>query len=225
MNRIVHSGLSVLLAFGLVGAASAQTTQSEAPAGGKTETPTGAQTGTLPGGQTGAQPTGAAGAQTPTTPQASESVSKLDSADRQFLNDAAQSGALEIEGSKLALEKSQNAQVKEFAQKMIDDHTKVSQKLAELAKSKGYEPPNEPSLMQKAKLKALSMRDEGFDEAYANEIGVDAHEDAVKLFEKSAQDVKDPEVKQFATETLPSLKMHLEAAQALQKSVVPAKKQ
>lgn len=68
MNRFLHSGLSVLLALGLVGVAHAQTTQSEAPAGGKTETPTGAQTGTLPGGQTGAQPTDRAGAQTPTTP-------------------------------------------------------------------------------------------------------------------------------------------------------------
>lgn len=121
------------------------------------------------------------------------------------------------------MEKSKNEEVKAFAQKMVDDHTKVGEKLAALAKSKGYEPPTGPSMMQKAKLKALSMRDEGFDEAYANEVGVSAHEDAVELFEKASQEAKDPEVKQFATETLPSLKRHLEAAKALQKSVAPAK--
>jgi len=166
---------------------------------------------------------GAGHAQTPTTPQPSESVSKLDSVDRQFLDDAAEAGATEIEGSKLALEKGQHAEIKTFAQKMIDDHTKVAQQLAELAKSKGYDVPTEPSLMQKAKLKALGLRDEGFDEAYANEIGVSAHEDAVELFEKASQDVQDPDVKQFAIETLPSLETHLERAKTLQQTVVPAK--
>jgi len=166
---------------------------------------------------------GAGYAQTPTTPQPSESVSKLDSTDRQFLDDAAEAGATEVAGSKLALEKGKHAEVKTFAQQMIDDHTKVAQQLTELAKSKGYEPPTEPSLMQKAKLKALGLRDEGFDEAYANEIGVSAHEDAVVLFEKASKEVQDPEVKQFATETLPKLQEHLAHAKTLQQTVAPAK--
>ncbi len=169
----------------------------------------------------------AALAQTPATPgtpaapdgQAPAATNKLDSEARGFLSDAAESGHLEIAGSKMALEKSQNAEVKQFAQRMIDDHTKVGQQLEALAKSKGYEPPKEPSLMQSAKLKALGLRDEGFDKAYADGIGVDAHEDAVKLFEKASKDVKDPEVKQFAIETLPSLQQHLEAARNLQQSV------
>ncbi len=163
---------------------------------------------------------GAVQAQTPATPNAPAApVNKLDSEDRGFLSDAAQSGHLEIAGSKLALEKSGNADVKTFAQKMIDDHTKVGQKLEALAKSKGYEPPTEPSLVQSAKLKAMGLRDEGFDKAYAGEIGVTAHEDAVKLFEKASQNAKDPDVKQFATETLPGLQQHLQAAKTLEQSV------
>lgn len=156
-------------------------------------------------------------------PQSAESVSKLDSTDREFLSSAAESGAMEVEGSKLALQKGSNAEVKDFAQKMIDDHTKVGQQLAALAKSKGYDAPTSPSLMQKAKLKVLGMRDEGFDEAYVNEIGVTAHENAVELFQKASQDAKDPDVKQFATQTVPSLQMHLEAARTLQQAVKPAK--
>jgi len=160
-------------------------------------------------------------AQTPTAPgaQVPAATNKLDSEARGFLTDAAESGHLEIAGSKMALEKSQNADVKQFAQKMIDDHTKVGQQLEALAKSKGFEPPKDPSMMQTAKLKALGLRDEGFDKAYADEIGVDAHEDAVKLFEKASKEVKDPEVKQFAIETLPSLQQHLQAAKTLQQSV------
>ncbi|MNK10713.1 hypothetical protein D3C87_287420 [compost metagenome] len=157
-------------------------------------------------------------AQTPTAP-APAATNKLDSEARGFLSEAAESGHLEIAGSKLALQKSQNAQVKAFAQKMVDDHAKVGQKLDALAKSKGFEPPTEPSLVQKAKLKALDLRDDSFDKAYADEIGVAAHEDAVKLFEKASKDVKDPDVKQFATETLPSLNQHLQEAKALQQSV------
>ncbi|OZI36140.1 DUF305 domain-containing protein [Bordetella genomosp. 1] len=151
------------------------------------------------------------------TPKAADA--KLDSADRDFLENAAQSGHLEIEGSKLALEKAHSQDVKTFAQKMIDDHGKVGQQLATLAKSKGYEPPTGPSMMQQARLKTLGMRDDGFDKAYAEEIGVSAHEDAVKLFEKASKEAKDADVKKFAADTLPALKQHLDMAKTLHQAV------
>lgn len=156
----------------------------------------------------------------PAAPMAAES--KLDSSDRDFLENAAQSGHMEVEGSKMALEKSQNADVKKFAQQMIDDHGKAGQQLAALAKSKGVDVPTDPSLMQQAKLKTLGMRDEGFDKAYAEGVGVSAHEDAVKLFEEASNEAKDPEVKQFATETLPTLQKHLQMAKTLEQSVKAA---
>lgn len=153
----------------------------------------------------------------PPAPMAAEA--KLDSNDRDFLENAAQAGHLEVEASKLALEKSGNPDVKSFAQKMIDDHGKAGQQLAGLARSKGYEAPTEPSLMQKARLKALGLRDEGFDKAYVEEIAVAAHEDAVKLFEMASNDVKDPDVKQFAMETLPVLQQHLQLGKTLEQGV------
>lgn len=168
-----------------------------------------------------ASPTTPASPGAPAAPMAAES--KLDSKDRDFLENAAQSGHMEVEGSKMALEKSQNAEVKKFAQQMIDDHTKAGQQLAALAKSKGVDVPTDPSLMQQAKLKTLGLRDEGFDEAYAEGVGVSAHEDAVKLFEEASNEAKDPEVKQFATETLPKLQQHLQMAKTLEQSVKNAK--
>ncbi|MNV58971.1 hypothetical protein D3C71_1513690 [compost metagenome] len=196
---------AALLSVSLLGAGSVAVAQQTAPA-----TPS-----TPAAPATGAAPT------TPAAPMAAES--KLDSNDRDFIENAAQSGHMEVEGSKMALEKSQNAEVKKFAQQMIDDHTKAGQQLAALAKSKGVDVPTDPSLMQQAKLKTLGLRDEGFDEAYAEGVGVSAHEDAVKLFEEASNEAKDPEVKQFATETLPKLQQHLQMAKTLEQSVKNAK--
>ena len=170
-----------------------------------------------------ATPSTPAAPASPGAPAAPMAESRLDSKDRDFLENAAQSGHMEIEGSKMALEKSQNAEVKKFAQQMIDDHGKAGQQLASLAKSKGVDVPTDPSLMQQAKLKTLGLRDEGFDEAYAEGVGVSAHEDAVKLFEEASNEAKDPEVKQFATETLPKLQQHLQMAKTLEQSVKNAK--
>lgn len=161
--------------------------------------------------------------QAPATPapaeQAPANTQKLDSSDRDFLENAAQAGHLEIEGSKLAATKAKSADVKSFAEKMIADHGKVGQELDALAKSKGYTPPTEPSMMQKAKLKTLDVRDESFDKAYADSIGVSAHEDAVELFTKASKEAKDADVKAFAAKTLPALQEHLTMGRELQKKV------
>ncbi|RZL09335.1 MAG: DUF4142 domain-containing protein [Rubrivivax sp.] len=141
---------------------------------------------------------------------------KLERADVAFLKQAAQNGHAEIEGSKLALSKGTHAQVKAFAQQMVDDHTKASQELSALATDKGVELPSEPSLAQKAKLKLLAQRDgESFDRHYAESVGVAAHEDTVKLFKKAAAQAKDADVKAFATKTLPTLEQHLQHARDL----------
>ena len=141
---------------------------------------------------------------------------KLARADAAFLKQAAQNGHAEVQGSKLALDKGTHAQVKAFAQQMVDDHTKVAQELSALASDKGVDVPSEPSLAQKAKLKLLAQRDgESFDRHYAESVGVSAHEDTVKLFKKAAAEAKDADVKAFATKTLPTLEQHLQHARDL----------
>lgn len=159
---------------------------------------------------------------TPGSPGAVNSDHKIDSSDRGFIDDAAKAGHFEIETSKLALKKSGSAEVKQFAQRMIDDHTKVGQELGQLASKKGVEAPTEPSLMQKGKLKTLDLRDDGFDKAYADDA-VSAHESAVELFEKASKDAKDADVKAFAAKNLPALQEHLKMAQQLQKTTEAAK--
>lgn len=155
------------------------------------------------------------GATTPGT-SASAPATRLARDDASFLKQAAQNGHAEVEGSKLATTKATTEPVKRFAQKMVDDHTRTNSELATLAASKGVDVPTEPSVAQKAKLKLLAAADGAdFDRRYADMLGVKAHEDTIKLFQKAASGAKDPEVKAFAEKTLPALKEHLEMARQL----------
>ncbi len=136
--------------------------------------------------------------------------------DASFMKEAAHAGAAEIEASKLAQTKAKNADVKTFADSMMADHTKVADELKALAASKNVKLPEGPSLKQKTELKLIDAGDnDKFDERYAKNFGVKAHEDTIKLFEEASRKAKDPEVKAWALKTLPGLQHHLEMAKAL----------
>jgi putative membrane protein len=140
--------------------------------------------------------------------------------DKRFLKNAAEAGNFEVEGSKLALKKSKDAEILKFAKMMTEDHTQASAKLKDLATKRKVELPKEPSLLQQAKIKYLETRDGvKFDKSYANHIGVSAHEQAVKLFEDAAEDADDADIKKFAADTLTVLKKHLEEAKRIDSRV------
>ncbi len=137
-----------------------------------------------------------------------------------FLKNAAEAGNFEVEGSKLAVSKSKSADVQKFAKMMVEDHTKAAAKLKTLASAKGVDVSSEPSLIQQGKLKYLGTKTgKKFDDKYAEGVGVSAHEATIKLFEDAAEDATDADVKKFATDTLPTLKHHLELAKALDAKV------
>jgi len=139
----------------------------------------------------------------------------IDAAD--FVDEASASGVAEIETSKLALQKSASADVKTFAQTMINDHSAANKELAAIAAKKKLKVATEAELMNKAKAMILKLRDgESFDEAYANNQ-VKAHKDAIELFNKATVS-QDAELASFATATLPKLEHHLHAAEALAKT-------
>jgi putative membrane protein len=148
----------------------------------------------------------------------------LSMSDKRFLKSAAQSGNYEIEGSKLAESKAKSPEVKSFAKHIIEDHTKAASELKALASKKGVELPAKPSLLQRTSLKLLGTHDGAkFDESYAENIGVDAHESAVEDFTEAANSADDADVKQFAAKTLPVLKKHLEMAKTLESKTDKAK--
>jgi len=141
--------------------------------------------------------------------------------DNDFVDNAAAGGIAEIETSRLALEKSQSADIKAFANQMITDHSKANDELAAIAKANDIEVPDTTTLVKQAKEKILDMRDESFDAAYANNQ-VKAHEETIELFKKQANTVTDDkakgatELKAFAQKMLPALEKHLAHAKELQ---------
>lgn len=142
--------------------------------------------------------------------------STLASEDERFLENAIQGSHAEVEGSQLALEKTESADVRAFAQMMIDDHQKMLSEAEALASSKGMTPPTGPSIMQSTEITALKPLTGGaFDAMYVNRIGVAAHESTVEMFEEARQEVQDPNIKAMIEKTLPKLREHLEMARAL----------
>jgi putative membrane protein len=131
-----------------------------------------------------------------------------------FVDDATAKGIAEIEAGKSALQKGHSADVKTFAQMMIDDHTKANEKLKAIAAGKKLEVASDAELMDKAKKMLLDIRDDSFDRSYANNQ-VKAHEQTIAIFEEEAKDGKDAELKMFAHDTLPKLKAHLAEAKKL----------
>ncbi|MBC7665195.1 MAG: DUF4142 domain-containing protein [Caulobacter sp.] len=148
--------------------------------------------------------------------QASAPAAKLSHQDKSFLKNAAEGGNAEVAGSKVALAQSANADVKTFAQMMIDDHGKAGAELKGLADQKGVKVSDTPTITQKTEIKMLSERKgSSFDQHYADSIGVKDHQDTIKLFQKEVDKGTDADVKAWAAKTLPTLQHHLEAAQAL----------
>ena len=143
-------------------------------------------------------------------------TAKLSHQDKSFLKDAAEGGNAEVEASKVAVSQSSSADVKSFAQQMVDDHGKAGSELKALAEQKGVKVSDDPSTVKKAEIKVLSGRKgSSFNQHYAESIGVKAHEDTVKLFQKEVDKGTNADVKAWAQKTLPALQHHLEMAREL----------
>jgi putative membrane protein len=131
-----------------------------------------------------------------------------------FWSKAAQGGMAEVELGKLALQKSQNADVKKFAQMMVTDHTKANDELKALASKKNVTLPIDLG-SHKSTLDDLNkLSGAEFDKEYV-EAMVEDHETDVDLFEDNT-DNSDADIKAFTTKTLPTLKSHLEMIKGIQ---------
>lgn len=131
-----------------------------------------------------------------------------------FVEKAAASGMAEVELGRLALMKSRDDNVREFAQRMVNDHTKANQELATIAKAKGIEPPKSLDPEHQSHLKMLRAKDGAdFDAAYSEHMNMD-HSKAISLFEGASKS-EDGDLAGFAKKTLPTLKEHKVMAEKL----------
>jgi putative membrane protein len=166
-------------------------------------------------------------AQTPSSPPAlasaaaTSSATTLIAADRDFMIQTAIDGMAEIEMAKLALQRSSNAKIKQFADRMVQDHGKANGELKALAVSKGVSLPNAlPRIQQDDLTQMGKLSGADFDKAYSLHM-VGDHQKAVASFEKQASGTGDPQVKAFAAKILPTLRDHLAVAKGLDPGAAP----
>jgi len=138
--------------------------------------------------------------------------------DQEFLAKALAGGVKEVQLGEKARDKASSDDVKKFAQRMIDDHTRAARELMDVASRKGFRPV--PAMTEKHLdvFVRLGKELKDFDAQYAASQ-VESHEEAVALFEKQAKEGKDADLKAFAEKTLPTLKEHLKLAQDLNRDV------
>ncbi|RQO76570.1 DUF305 domain-containing protein [Pedobacter sp. KBW01] len=133
----------------------------------------------------------------------------VDEADAKFTTQAAVGGMAEVELGKMALEKSSNAKVKEFATMMVKDHGMANTELMAIAKLKNITLPGTVDDEHKQKMDDLSKKaGTDFDKAYVDAM-VSGHKSTLKLMEDEAKDGKDADLKSFATKTAPIVQSHL----------------
>ncbi|MEZ0129294.1 DUF4142 domain-containing protein [Flavobacterium sp. LBUM151] len=139
--------------------------------------------------------------------------------DSQYLVDQAEINLEEIEIGKLAQTKGTNAEVKKFGKMLVDEHTKSASEVSTLAKTKNFTLPT--SLTEDGQDKYNKLNEKSgvdFDKKFADMM-VDGHEKAIDKIKKAAENAKDADVRQWASNSIPVLTTHLEHAKVLKESL------
>ena len=131
---------------------------------------------------------------------------------QEFVKHAAQGGTAEVALGKMAADKAADPDVKQFAQRMVDDHSKANDEITNLATSKGIQAPTNPAAKEQALMDRLGkLSGPEFDKAYMQAMVTD-HDHDVSEFQKYSRSGSDPELKAWAAKTLPTLEEHQQMA-------------
>jgi putative membrane protein len=143
----------------------------------------------------------------------------VSSDDAKFATEAGNGGMAEVALGKLALTKTTDPSIKEFANMMVTDHGKANTELMGIAKTKNITLPAAPDSTHIKKLDDLSkMSGKDFDKAYVDAM-VDGHKKTLDLMNGEAKDGKDADLKAFAAKTAPTVKMHLDMINKIKSSI------
>jgi putative membrane protein len=143
----------------------------------------------------------------------------VDKDDAKFATTAANGGMAEVALGKLALEKTTNPKIKDFANMMITDHGKANDELKAIAKTKNITLPDSVDADHQKKMADLRQKSEkDFDKAYVDAM-VDGHKKTLDLMKDAAKSCKDADLKAFAAKTAPTVQMHLDAINKIKASM------
>ena len=137
----------------------------------------------------------------------------------QFMVSAANGNMTEVNAGKLAEQKAQNSRVKNFGSMMVKDHTAANDELKSLANQKNV---TLPSALGNDKQDAINdlNKETGkkFDKDFIDMMVRD-HKKVIDDFQTADNNTNDADVKAWIEKTLPTLKMHLDSAQAIQNAI------
>lgn len=140
-------------------------------------------------------------------------------ADAKFATAAANGGMAEVALAKLALQKTANPQIKQFATMMVADHGKANTELMGIAKTKNIILPPIVGTDNQKKMDDLSkMTGKDFDKDYVSTM-IDGHKNTLSLMQDEAKDGKDADLKAFAAKTAPVVQTHLDAINKIHDSM------
>jgi len=140
------------------------------------------------------------------------SATALSPSDQIFAKKAAQGGMAEVQLGQLAVTKASSQKVKDFGQKMVDDHSKANDQLKSIAGQNNVTLPTSLSPKDKQLVNRLSgLSGADFDKAYMSAMVKD-HQMDISQFEAEASSGRNTDLKSFASNTLPTLKEHLSLA-------------
>ena len=151
---------------------------------------------------------------------AASAQSSVDKGDADRLIAIAQANMAEVAAGKLALDKASNAEVKSFAQMMIDDHSKGLDETKKVAAAKKITLPSEPDPAHKKMASDLEkLSGPAFDKEYAKKAGVLDHTKVHAALKNDIANAKDPDIKALATKLEPTVAHHLAMAKKLDASI------
>jgi putative membrane protein len=135
--------------------------------------------------------------------------------DQKFATEAAVGGMEEVELGRMAAQKGASDEVRQFGQRMVDDHSKANDDLMKVASGKGWTLPSALDAKHQADVQKLSaLTGDAFDRAYVKMM-VSDHKKDVGEFQKESTRGADADIKGFATRTLPTLQEHLQMIQRI----------
>ena len=144
---------------------------------------------------------------------------RMNSSDSRWLTKAAQGGMAEVALGQLAQSNASSPDVKQFGERMVNDHSKANEELTRLASEKGITLPSGLDARSQATKDRLSkLKGAAFDRAYMADM-VNDHRADVSEFQKEANSGQDADLKAFAAKTLPTLQEHLRMAESVHTGV------
>lgn len=151
--------------------------------------------------------------------QQGQQKSQLGEQDQQFARQASVGNIFEIQSSQLAQQTSDTEAVKDFAQRMIEDHASVQDQLVTIARQEDFTPPLDLDQEHQQKLQRLrDLTGEEFDKQYM-QAQIEAHRKAIDLYTKEIEQGQDEQLQSFAREALPVLRAHLDQAMSIAREI------